>query len=396
MKQKKKYQLELPPDVVTSLHLEHDAAVELTVKGEAATIRAIDPNKDKIQRQLELWAGIPAVIATIVFWAVATFRNVKQVPISGEYSIASWLIIANIFVGTIIFTTFFVKSRRANSSAASNRIYWRNFPVIVMAFLLILGLALLGISWLMGQVFVGVSFDLVTSSFIFLIFAFVINYAMALAAINIDSSMLTTLFTVTIVSGVIISMIDNGRDRWWQHNLSFLGTDLAKNSWQFNFTLVFSALIMVALIDYLFVSLQETVPRTWKINLLRALLTATAIDLGAVGVFPNNANFHVLHDRLAFLLVDLMIILIVGIRWLLPQVSKEFLLASYILGASLVACEIAFQFVGYLSLTAFEIISFVVAFGWVILLFQKIRNLTDGVQFVVKVPIKVKRVPYEK
>lgn len=391
MKQRARYQLELPEKVVDSLNLSAETAVELTVKGDSATIRAVDPDKNKLQRQLELWAGIPAVIATIVFWLVASIRNVKQVPISGEYSIASWLIIANVFVGTIVFTTFFIKSRRADSTAASNRIYWRNFPVIVMAFLLILGLTLLGISWLMGQVFVGVSFDLMTSSGIFLIFAFMINYVMALAAINLDSSMLTTLFTVTIVSGVAISMADNGTNRWWQYNLSFLGTHLAKNGWQFNFTLVFSALIMVALIDYLFVSLQESVPRSWKINLLRGLLTATALDLGAVGVFPNDADFHVLHDRLAFLLVYLMLALIIGIRWLLPAVSKEFLLTSYVLGVFLLICEIAFQLVGYLSLTAFEIISFVVAFSWVILLFQKIRNLTDGVKFVVEVPIKVKK-----
>jgi hypothetical membrane protein len=261
---------------------------------------------------------------------------------------------------------------------------------------LILGLALIGISWLMGQVFTGVSFDLMTSSFIFLIFCYMTNYLMALAAINLNSQMLTTLFTLTIVGGMFISMATNGANHWWQYNLSFLGTSVAKNSWQFNFTLIFSALIMVALIDYLFVSLRQVYPKNWRLITLRVLLTLAAVNLGAVGVFPNNANFHVLHDQIAGFMVYSILILIIGIKWLLPNVSKEFLVASYIIGAFLFACEIAFQVVGYLSLTAFEIIAFVAAFGWVILLFQKIRELIDGREVVVEIPLKIQVIDEQK
>ncbi len=199
---------------------------------------------------------------------------------------------------------------------------------------------------------------------------------MILAAQTISSVMLTTLFTIVISSGVIISMASNSQQRWWQHNLSFLGTNLASNSWQFNFTLVFSALIMVVLIDYLFVALQANYPRSRQLTTLRVILTLTAIDLGAVGAFPNNASFHVLHDQLSKVLIYAIILLIVGIKWLLPDVTKEFLTTSYLIGATLILIDVLFQFVGYLSLTAFELIGFILAFGWILLLFQVIAQLT--------------------
>ncbi|HJE15257.1 MAG TPA: DUF998 domain-containing protein [Lapidilactobacillus dextrinicus] len=393
---KNKYQIELPPEVIESMSLEPGQEVRIAVKDEVATITPVSKTREFVYRQVQLWSIVLAGLTAIVFFIVGQVNHAKQIPISGDNSIAAWLIIANAVVGTVVFTAFFIKSRRSKIGAPSERIYWRNFPVIVVAVWLILGLALIGISWLMGQVFTGVSFDLMTSSFIFLIFCYMTNYLMALAAINLNSQMLTTLFTLTIVGGMFISMATNGANHWWQYNLSFLGTSVAKNSWQFNFTLIFSALIMVALIDYLFVSLRQVYPKNWRLITLRVLLTLAAVNLGAVGVFPNNANFHVLHDQIAGFMVYSILILIIGIKWLLPNVSKEFLVASYIIGAFLFACEIAFQVVGYLSLTAFEIIAFVAAFGWVILLFQKIRELIDGREVVVEIPLKIQVIDEQK
>ena len=71
------------------------------------------------------------------------------------------------------------------------------------------------------------------------------------------------------------------------------------------------------------------------------------------------------------------IILIVGIRWLLPRIPSAFLQMSYSVGAILVTAEVLFKFVGYLSLTAYEIIGFTLAFGWVVLLLQFLQELVD-------------------
>lgn len=172
-------------------------------------------------------------------------------------------------------------------------------------------------------------------------------------------------------------MAVNNERYWWQHNLSFLGTRNASSGWQFNATLIFSALLMIALIDYLFVSLQEYYPGSRRLILLRALLTLTAINLGLVGVFPNNISSHYLHDQVASFLIYCVLALIIGVRWLLPQITKEFLYLSYGVGAALAVAEVLFRGIGYLSLTAFEMLAFVMAFGWLLMLLDRIESLIN-------------------
>jgi len=173
-------------------------------------------------------------------------------------------------------------------------------------------------------------------------------------------------------------MAVNNQKYWWQHNLSFLGTSNASSGWQFNATLIFSALLMVALIDYLFVSLNEFFAGSRRLILLRILLTLTAVNLGLVGVFPNNAASHDLHDQVASFLVFFIIALVVGVRWLLPAVTTDFLVLSYGVGMTLVVAELLFRVLGYLSLTAFEMIAFLLAFGWLLMLFDRIEALINN------------------
>ncbi len=134
---------------------------------------------------------------------------------------------------------------------------------------------------------------------------------------------------------------------------------------------------MVVLIDYLFVSLSRIYPRTWRTSTLRILLTLTAVDFGAVGLFPNNLTFHWLHDLVAGGLVTLLVLLIVGVRWLLPAVTKDFLWLSYGVGVVLLLLNFGFRWFGYPSLTAFEIQAFAISFGWLLMLFSRLQALVN-------------------
>lgn len=110
-----------------------------------------------------------------------------------------------------------------------------------------------------------------------------------------------------------------------------------------------------------------------------------------IGLFPNNPEFHVLHDRISMWLVYIMLILIVVIRWVLPEVTKQFLVISYTIGAVMSIEYIVFKLTNYLSLTAFELFEFGLAFSWLLLLLQNIENLAQFGQnlFVVKLkPVK--------
>ena len=131
---------------------------------------------------------------------------------------------------------------------------------------------------------------------------------------------------------------------------------------------------MMTLVDYLFVNLQKRY-RGRRVLALRLLLYMLSACIASIGIFPNDPQFHVLHDRVAMWLVYIMLILIVLIRWILPEVTRQFLILSYVMGALMGLEYIVFKLSDYLSLTAFELLEFGLAFSWLLLLLQNIENL---------------------
>lgn len=50
------------------------------------------------------------------------------------------------------------------------------------------------------------------------------------------------------------------------------------------------------------------------------------------------------------------------------------------IAVALLAGEILFQVVGYLSLTAFEIMAFLLAFSWLVMLFERLNDYLEPIQ----------------
>ncbi len=199
-------------------------------------------------------------------------------------------------------------------------------------------------------------------------------------AVSITPKLLTNALIFVIIGGVITAMITNSDQQWWQYNFSFLGGIDAIDSWKFNLTLIFSGLLMIALVDYLFVILKRNLGSSKSLLILRILLILTAICLAGVGLFPYNDDtfYQQMHNRVASYLVYLIIILIIGLKWFLPNISKDFIKLSYFIVISLIICIILFLGVGYLSLTVFELIAFLLSFSWLLLLFKNIQILADN------------------
>lgn len=365
--------VQIPPEVVDKLQLEPGEEFALTISEKQITL---SPLKKKVNTQtISLrWFLIPALVSTAIFIGYFLWAQTKLIPLTGNISIASLTIVVGLLSGIITFLTFFIRQKCSKVASAAS-IYWRNVPAVVLAVAVTLGICLLIAFWGLGIVFKGSSFDLLTAALIYFMFAAILNYVMILLALSLSSSLLINLLILVIIGGIISAMVTNSQLEWWQVNFSFLGTTDAKNAWQFNLTLMLTALLMIVLVDYLFVHLNKLYPKNYRLLTLRVLLVLTAIDLGAVGFFPNTPQLHNIHDRAANYLVYLILILILAIRFLLPQVSREFLVASYGMGAILFVCNILFQTVGYLSLTAFELIAFALAFAWVLLLLQNLQRL---------------------
>ena len=370
-----KIKISVPDELVKKYDLHNDDDFKITARN--GEIRLKKKNHDSNKRQFNvIWILIASILTSIAFWIFINAVHLHQVPLVGTNSIASGLIVFGGLSGMILFSAYFISNRKKITVAYSAKTFWRTFPVIVISFVLILSLALMGIAWGLSRLFTGITFGHVVAMMLFFVFVTAINYIMVRIGLAVNYGMLTTIMILVITSGTVVSMASNGRN-WWQHNLSFLGTKHANNSWQFNLTLVFSSLLMVALVDYIFVSLRAVVKNTWRTITLRIILTVTALDVGAVGLFPNNANFHILHDKVAGYLVYLIIILIVGIRWLLPEVGKRFLALSYGMCVGLVIIDLMFKPLHIISLTAFELIAFILAFGWILILFDTMIGIVE-------------------
>lgn len=364
-----------------------DAPMELVLKNGRLILQPQLATRVDAQRSVLVWPVLLAALMSVAVYIYWWQQGLHNIPLSGGVSIASFAISFGLVAGLVVFAWFFIKTQRQQSAP---KIYWRNFPVILGAFAIMLGLALVGGFWLLGQLFPGASFDRFTAVLIFWLITAIACGFMLQAAVTINASTLSNLLLLVIVTGMAIAMATNNQRRWWQHNLSFLGTTMASNAWQFNATLIVSALLFIALVDTIFVALEGRYPRSWRLWTMRIMLTLVGVDLGCVGLFPNNAASHLLHDQAAGMLVFLVAGLIVGCRWLLPEVSRDFLVLSYIMAAGMLALNFGFRWFGYPSLTSFEIQAFILAFGWLSLLFARLEALVQaGTQaWVVKVVAK--------
>lgn len=368
--------LELSPELYRLLDLDNANELKLIVENNKAQL-LIDDSSYKITVPM-INTVIPSIIASFIFISFFLFKHISQINLTGPLSIASLTLSVGLFSGMCSFIIIFVKAKNNKIATRATDIYWRNLPGVILSLSISLFLFLLAFFKLLGLLFKQSSFDLYTSVFLFFIFVIIINYVMIHFSLIITPSLLINLMTVVFISGVGLSMITNRDHLWWHNNFSFLGTAAAKHRWEFNLTLILTSVLMIALIDYIFVYLNQALDTKKRLNILKILLILTAVNLGAVGAFPySKQSFtgHV-HNVVAANLVYLIVLLIISIRWLLPQISKQFLAVSYWLGGLLVLTCVLFQVVHYFSLTAFELISFLIAFTWILLLLKSLQDLT--------------------
>ncbi|WP_460058349.1 DUF998 domain-containing protein [Pseudolactococcus yaeyamensis] len=234
--------------------------------------------------------------------------------------------------------------------------------------------------YMMRFTFNGVSFDPVTASLFVLVFSAIINFVLISSAMSVKVSNLITMLFVTFIGGILVATALNNQQDWWRFNFSFLGTSEATRHWEFNLTMVFSGLILLTITDYLFSEFSRSDAYTKKSTVVRFFYYLIAVLIACVGIFPANdySWTMVVHNLAAFGIVGCIIILILLLKWLLPDISKEFLVFSALTLGMLVLSTFLFLGIHYLSLTFFEIIAFVIAFIWLVMLINAIQDLSQS------------------
>ncbi|MDH8063572.1 DUF998 domain-containing protein [Lactococcus lactis subsp. lactis] len=379
--------IHLPKEIYERLDLKENEEIEIVdLAADSFTIRKINARKsDKAPK----WFIIPTIISAFIFIIFAfVLKHPHVIALSGNESLATAVITIANAIGMLTFISAYFSRRKEFYKQMTKRSYWRTFATVTLSVLLIVILASMGLFWFLGQIFYGVSFGLFTSTLIFTIFSGIINYVMIFVVDTFSINMMVTMLLVVSIGGFVSSMATNGNQYWWQRNFSLLGTQASRSSWQFNLTLIVSAALFAALIDYIFVSLRQKAGSHYRQNILQVLLTLCAISIALVGLIPNDPGWmHIAHDIVAQLIVLFMAISILGIRWFLPNADPNLYRMSYFIVGLILISYFLWHPIHYLTLTAFEILSFSLSFAWLLLLVNTLINMLWNTKKIYKVSL---------
>lgn len=339
--------------------------------------------------QFALRAGlIGGAVSSFVAWLIFNFYGPARVSIRGGLSITEvgfYMAVLACFVAYLYgFRQQVTAQVAADTRKATGKfVAWRDNLSLAFAYSVAVGGVLLIASRLFDQSFQGLTLDHFSSALIVGGVVGAVLYFITNAARNASSTAIIKLFAAVLVGGVMFSMFTNANVDWWRENFSTLGMSVSSANTAFNFTLVISALVMLALTTQVFSSLDamiahdKSLEKQLKSNIVKGFFVFIAIAFGCVGIFHYvpNSIMATLHNTSAFSLVIAFVSLIVLLRWLAPGFSKEFMTISYIIAGGLVGGYILFTQIGYLSLTAFELLAFVLCFSWLILFLKNVDLL---------------------
>lgn len=318
---------------------------------------------------------IPSLLSLVISLLTFFLSGHSQINFTGGryHSVAGISMLCATIIGFATFLWVYAKQNTSPQKRMLSRI--RELVTISLAYTLIV-FAIQALIWyILGMTFVGVTLDRFTASFVAALFSAIVFYFLILFAASVKISHLIILLFITFIGGIFLSMATNGQNGWWQYNFSFLGTGEAKNQWQFNFTMIFSALMLLTITDYLFMDFQKSDLYNFKVKIVQAFYYVIALFIAGVGIFPAQSWTMTFHNASAYGIVWCIIILIVLSKYLLPQISKEFLSMSAIVFVALVTSAILFLKVHYLSLTVFEIIAFAISFTWLVLMINALQKM---------------------
>ncbi|GAX47588.1 DUF998 domain-containing protein [Pseudolactococcus reticulitermitis] len=367
-----------------------DTLAEILTDDEALILEAVDNGfslklesaSDHNQQNFSLrHLFIPSLFAWLMGLMTFLVSQKSQISFTGNelISVANASSVFGILSGLVSFVLAYRKTPHARARQSWFTKMRETLTLALTYTLVTLAVTVIAF-YVMRYTFNGVSFDPVTASLFVLAFSAIINFVLISSAMSVKVSNLITMLFVTFIGGVLVAMAMNNQRDWWRFNFSFLGTSEARTYWEFNLTLIFSGLILLTITDYLFSEFSRSDAYTKKSTVVRFFYYLIAVLIACVGIFPANDYSWTMtvHNLAAFGIVGCIMVLILLLRWLLPEISKEFLVYSAITLGLLVLSTFLFLGIHYLSLTFFEIIAFVIAFIWLVMLINAIQDLSQA------------------
>jgi hypothetical protein len=319
------------------------------------------------------------VVAGLAFSYV--IRGVTLVPIVGAVSLARpGAVIGAVSIGLLFFAAFLQKrDPRINRSRFG--LYF-NCTILALASAVIGFVALGFVSLILESAFPGLAFDPVTAALL------IAGAAAAIAYITLRFTQLLTIqriyamLVIVLFGGILLSAIASQDSAWYHLYLSALGMSTSGPSAKiFNFALIFSGVMLVALANVLFGNVagfyrgQPTVgPKRYRA--LYILFILCGVFLAGVGAFPfiQGTISGRLHQISAGLLGVVFVIWMVALRWLIPLFDRSFYLFSLATAAAIAIIFVLSTLHIYFNVTGLEVSIFLIATAWLSLYLTNMFN----------------------
>lgn len=330
-------------------------------------------------------SGVVFVISALI--ALVVFRG-QFVPISGRGSIGQFVGLAGAITAVVVFvgTAISVRGRAASTAGAGlsgvppERLSWYDIAALALAHAIIALLGWIAVANVVSESFQGAVVYSLSAALLAGVAVAVTSYAVFLSATRLTPMLLSLILVLFLVVGMFTSMLTASDPLWWQENMSMLGVTGDVSARAFNLTLIIAGVVVTTIAHYATSAIpartrQEQRGRRW----VRSALALIGILLACVGIFPVD-EFLVLHTFAASGMALVYIALVAGLRWLIPSLPRTFLVLGYVFVAVIIVLVVFFA-TGYYTLTAVELVAFLLIFSWLMIL---IRN-TDAMRTSAKV-----------
>lgn len=334
------------------------------------------PSKHQTEARAIYFAGASfvasLVVAFILFWP-------DHVPLFGGLSVG-FVASGTVTLGALLGFYF---GNVGQYSYAKDMVWFQKARLVITKAALALTHAAVcflltaGLFYLFHRAFIGLELDAIASSLMVAAVTSMICYVVYLAAYHITTLTVSAVLAIFLAAGVLTSMITAVDPYWWQVHFSSLGGTSSLSSHAFNITLIIAGIVTVALSDFVandFARLkQKNGYSKDKVSIVRASLALIGLFLAGVGAFEYNV-FPTIHLITAAGMAVVFIALLIFLPRLVPSFSKAFFTLSFTLLGTIVFAVWLFLRVGYLNLTAFELIAAAIIFGWLVVFIRQIAT----------------------
>lgn len=328
-------------------------------------------------------ASAAAVIAGLA--ALPIFSG-RTPPLWGGVSLGLVTTVAILALGLVAGYAGYWRSRNLPGQQWRHELHPWKFIVdastVALVHALIAAIAAIATFVLLQRSFQGLTLDAFASTVAMAVASGLAAYWIYLSASDISTRKLSGLLVLFMGASIVASMATSQDPQWWEYHFSQLGTLGGASSSLFNLSLMVAGVFITTFALYLNRDLRSLIARgvlvnEWSAGLCSGAFVAMGLMLAGVGAIPLTVSF-LFHTLFASGMALVFIALLVASPYVLRGLPRRFFgVCGGFLAALIVSLFLYFP-VGYFNLTAFELIAFVIIYGWIAVFIRLLDALAAG------------------